>query len=142
MGPTIIIGKPYLRYGYLIEYQYFSYLCSPPKLKLNNLLRKVMKFNKDFNRTNRPFFGQFGLRVLTNSAPSDPNEIFYCILVLDDSVITADILVDTEEDGVHLGDTTLTSLAVPSGFYIFGKFQNISMTTGRVIGYLGGEDES
>ena len=96
-----------------------------------------MRFHKDFYRGNGGFFGQFGLRVLTSAQPSDPEEYFYAILVLTDAVITADIEIDGFEDGNYWGDQQLTSLAVPSGFYIFGRFRNINLASGSVIGYLG-----
>ena len=87
-----------------------------------------LKFN---SQTNLASFGQYGLRVLTGNATA--GETFVAIQALEDSVISSDIsLLDGEG-----GDTTITSLTIPAGVTIFGRFVNLEVASGKVIAYKG-----
>lgn len=75
--------------------------------------------------TGNPSFALQGFRRLTSSAPSLPNEVFYCIQPIGGS---ATITV-TSANGDSL---TAQSIDVP----IYGRFSNITVTSGTILAYI------
>lgn len=87
-----------------------------------------LKFN---SQTNLASFGQYGLRILTGNATA--GETFVAIQAMAESVITTNVqLLDGKG-----GDTTITSLTIPAGVTIFGKFVDLQVASGKVIAYKG-----
>lgn len=72
-------------------------------------------------------FGQFGFRKLVSTDISETGERFVAIQVLED----AEISVDCK----GRGDTTFSD-TLSAGTAIYGDFENISVTTGKVLAYL------
>lgn len=89
---------------------------------------KNLEYNANFNNAT---LGQFGLRVLTGNAIV--GEAFVAIQVLEDAVITSDLV---ELDKI-IGDTNITSLALTAGTVIYGRFVNLEVASGKVIAYKG-----
>ncbi len=89
---------------------------------------KNLEYNGNFNNAT---LGQFGLRVLTGNAIV--GEAFVAIQVLEDAVITSD-LVGLDK---IIGDTNITSLALTAGTVIYGRFVNLEVESGKVIAYKG-----
>ena len=91
-------------------------------------MAKNLNYRTNFNNLT---FGQFGLRVLTGNATA--GETFVAIQAMEESVISSDIsLLDGEG-----GDTTITSLTIPAGVTVFGRFVNLEVASGKVIAYKG-----
>lgn len=76
-------------------------------------------------------FGQFGLRVLTGSSVAD--ETFVAIQAVEDSVVSSDLNAYNS----YIGDTSITDLALAKGMVIYGQFENIVVSSGKVIAYKG-----
>jgi len=74
-------------------------------------------------------FGDNGLRYLATGDTSVGGESFGAIQVIDSAVISCDI------DAVG-GDASLTSVALFAGTIIYGNFDNVSVTSGKIIAYL------
>ena len=74
-------------------------------------------------------FGDYGLRILSSGETSVANEAFAAIQVLADCVVS----FTNNTDG---GDTTITSLSLNAGQAIYGNFENISLSSGKLIAYL------
>ena len=74
-------------------------------------------------------FGDKGLRVLASGSTSVVGENFCAIQSLESSVISCDI------DTVG-GDALITSLALGAGVVIYGNFDDITVTSGKIISYL------
>ena len=74
-------------------------------------------------------FGDYGLRILSSGETSVANENFAAIQVLADCVIS---MTNSTEGG----DTTITSLSLSAGQAIYGNFEDVSVTSGKVIAYL------
>ena len=82
------------------------------------------------HNTNLVSFGQFGIRVLTGNAVA--TETFGAIQVLEDAVISADLL--PYESG-EIGDTEITALALEARTVIYGRFTALEVASGKVIAY-------
>ena len=98
----------------------------------------MLNFVKNINIANelqytsvfqRASFGDYGLRILSSGETSVANENFAAIQVLADCVIS----MTNSTDG---GDTTIISLSLSAGQAIYGNFEDISVTSGKVIAYL------
>jgi hypothetical protein len=74
-------------------------------------------------------FGDKGLRLLNASSTSVTDEHFAAIFALEDAVITTTC-------NTTGGDASLTSLSLSAGFVIYGNFDDITVTSGKIIGYL------
>ena len=74
-------------------------------------------------------FGDNGLRYLAAGDTSTAGESFGAIQVIDSAVISCDI------DAAG-GDSALTSVSLFAGTIIYGNFDDISVTSGKVIAYL------
>ena len=79
--------------------------------------------------------GQLGLRVLTGNAIA--GETFVAIQVLEDAVISCDLLPYTTPKGNEIGDTSITSLSLTAGTVIYGRFVDLEVASGKVIAYQG-----
>ena len=98
----------------------------------------MLNFVKNINIANelqytsvfqRASFGDYGLRILSSGETSVANENFAAIQVLADCVIS----MTNSTDG---GDTTIISLSLSAGQAIYGNFEDVSVTSGKVIAYL------
>lgn len=96
-----------------------------------------MKHKDYFNESNESLasFGQFGLRVLTTDAVA--GETFVAIQALENSVITADLEAYPTPNLEVIGDSSITSLSLPKGLIIYGRFINLEIASGKVIAYKG-----
>ena len=74
-------------------------------------------------------FGDKGLRIIDNGSTSLVGENFCAIQAVEFTTLSADCNSDN-------GDTSITSLSIGSGATIYGNFDNVSITTGKVIAYL------
>ena len=74
-------------------------------------------------------FGDNGLRYLATGDTNVGGESFGAIQVIDSAVISCNI------DAVG-GDASLTSVSLFAGTIIYGNFDNVSVTSGKVIAYL------
>ena len=74
-------------------------------------------------------FGDNGLRVVNAGSTTTPGESFGAIQVIDSAVISCDI------DAIG-GDASLTSVSLFAGTIIYGNFDDISVTSGKIIAYL------
>ena len=68
--------------------------------------------------------GDYGFRLIESGTTTDS---FRCIQAIEESVISTSTLV---------GDT-LNSVTIPQGLTIFGKFDSVTVVSGKVIAYLG-----
>lgn len=74
-------------------------------------------------------FGQYGLRILTSTSAA--GEYFCALYALEGSQ------VDFTNNSINSeGDTTVSNLSIPSGGMIYGKFSDITVDSGTVVGYL------
>lgn len=73
-------------------------------------------------------FGEYGFRLIETGFSQPAGEVYRAITIIQDSVITV-----TSE--VAAG---LTSETFPAGLTVYGKFNTISVASGRVIAYIGG----
>jgi len=92
----------------------------------NKNMANELQYTSVFQRAS---FGDYGLRILSSGETSVANENFAAIQVLADCVIS----MTNSTDG---GDTTITSLSLSAGQAIYGNFENISVTSGKIIAYL------
>lgn len=74
-------------------------------------------------------FGDYGLRILSSGETSVANEAFAAIQVLADCVVSF-------TNNTEGGDTTITSLSLNAGQAIYGNFEDISVTSGKILAYL------
>jgi len=74
-------------------------------------------------------FGDYGLRILSSGETSVANETFAAIQVLADCVVSF-------TNNTEGGDTTITSLSLNAGQAIYGNFEDISLSSGKLIAYL------
>lgn len=74
-------------------------------------------------------FGDKGLRVLSTGSTSTAGENFCAIQALEGSTISCDI--DTTG-----GDTSLTSLFLSTGQVIYGNFDDVNVSSGKIIAYI------
>jgi hypothetical protein len=85
---------------------------------------------------NRAVLGQFGIRVLTTNA--EVGETFIAIQVLEDAVITSDLVVLSPINEISsIGDSSITALSLTAGTVIYGRFVNLELASGKVIAYKG-----
>lgn len=80
-------------------------------------------------QANMVAFGQLGIRRLTSAAISVSGEYFAVLQAMEDTVLDLDI--DCE-----LGDSSLSTFTLPAGYYLHGRFHNVDITSGSLIGYL------
>lgn len=80
---------------------------------------------QDFNASS---FGEYGFRLVESGFSQPAGEVYRSITFVEDSVITV-----TCDSGAGL-----TSETFPAGLTIYGKFNTISVASGRVIAYIGG----
>jgi hypothetical protein len=74
-------------------------------------------------------FGQNGFRIIDESYVADADERFFCLLPLEDSVVTFD-----SDAG---GDASVSGLSMVTGLNIFGVFGNVSVLAGgKLLAYL------
>jgi ethanolamine utilization microcompartment shell protein EutS len=83
-------------------------------------------YSSDFQKLS---FGDNGLRYLVTGDTSVSGESFGAIQVIDSAIISCDI--DTAG-----GDSSLTSISLFAGTIIYGNFDDIVVTSGKVIAYL------
>jgi hypothetical protein len=69
--------------------------------------------------------GDYGFRVVDSSFSQPSGEAYRAIQVLSDAVVTTT---------TQVGDA-LTGESLPSGTVIYGKFDTISVASGKVIAY-------
>lgn len=74
-------------------------------------------------------FGDYGLRILSSGETSVANEAFAAIQVLADCVVSF-------TNNTEGGDITITSLSLNAGQAIYGNFEDISLSSGKLIAYL------
>lgn len=73
-------------------------------------------------------FGEYGFRLIETGFSQPAGEVYRAITFVQDSVITV-----TSAEGANL-----TSETFPAGLTIYGKFNTVSVASGRVIAYIGG----
>lgn len=73
-------------------------------------------------------FGQVGSRYIVDTETGESGEIYKAITALADTVVTL-----TQ----NKGDTTLTSLPIPAGVTVYGRFTAIQMVSGGILAYIG-----
>ena len=83
-------------------------------------------YTTDFQKLS---FGDNGLRYLAAGETSVSGESFGAIQVIDSAVISCDI-------DAASGDASLTSVSLFAGSIIYGNFDDISVTSGKIIAYL------
>lgn len=76
---------------------------------------------------NRLSFGDYGLRVLTTT--STEGEYFGALYATEESQVD----FTNETDG---GDTTITNLVLLAGQVVYGNITDVTVDSGKVIGYL------
>lgn len=74
----------------------------------------------------RQVLGQKGFRLISAGGAGTAGEHYRAITVLDDATIT---LTADAGDGI-------TSAAIPTGVTIYGLFDSISVTAGKIIAYI------
>lgn len=72
-------------------------------------------------------FGSYGLRILTTTSVA--GEEFGCIYATEASQIDF-------TNTTPYGDTTITDLVLPAGGVIYGNISDVTVDSGKVIGYL------
>jgi hypothetical protein len=73
-------------------------------------------------------FAEYGFRLIESGFSQPSGEVYRAITFVEDSIITATSAVG---DG-------LTSETFAAGLTIYGKFNTISVASGRVVAYIGG----
>ena len=73
-------------------------------------------------------FGEYGFRLVESGFSQPSGEVYRALTFVEDSVLTA-----TSAEGDNL-----TSEAFPAGLTIYGKFNAVSVSSGRLIAYIGG----
>lgn len=89
-------------------------------MSFNTIVRK-----QDFQASS---FGDYGFRLIESGFSQPAGEVYRAITFVEDSVIT---VTCANGDG-------LTAEAFAAGLTIYGKFNTISVSTGRVVAYIGG----
>jgi hypothetical protein len=74
-------------------------------------------------------FGDKGLRVVSSGSTTTTGENFCAIQALEGSTISCDI------DTIG-GDTSITSLLLSTGQVIYGNFNDITVSSGKIVAYL------
>lgn len=74
-------------------------------------------------------FGDNGFRLLSAGETSVGGEGFGAIQIIDSAVISCD-------SNAVGGDASLASVSLFAGTIIYGNFDNVSVTSGKVIAYL------
>tara|TARA_R110000803_G_C11839887_1_gene304436 strand:+ start:175 stop:447 length:273 start_codon:yes stop_codon:yes gene_type:complete len=74
-------------------------------------------------------FGDKGLRILSAAGTSVVGENFCAIQAIESSVISCDI-------NAIGGDASVSSLTLGAGVVIYGNFDNITVTSGKIISYI------
>lgn len=72
-------------------------------------------------------FGDKGLRVISSNSLEGEN--FCAIQALEFTTFSAD-------NNTVDGDISVTNLSIGSGVIVYGNFDNISVSTGKIIAYL------
>lgn len=73
-------------------------------------------------------FAEYGFRLIESGFSQPSGEVYRAITFVEDSIITVTSAVG---DG-------LTSETFAAGLTIYGKFNTISVASGRVVAYIGG----
>lgn len=73
-------------------------------------------------------FGQMGSRYLIGIDTGTTGEIYKAVTAVAATVVTL-----TQ----NKGDATLTSLPIPAGVTVYGRFTGITMVSGAVLAYIG-----
>jgi hypothetical protein len=73
-------------------------------------------------------FAEYGFRLVEAGFSKPAGEVYRALTFVEDSIITT-----TNDNG-----DGLTSETFPAGLTIYGKFNTISVASGRVIAYIGG----
>lgn len=73
-------------------------------------------------------FADYGFRLVEAGFSKPAGEVYRALTFIEDSVITT-----TNDNG-----DGLTSETFPAGLTIYGKFNTISVASGRVLAYIGG----
>jgi hypothetical protein len=73
-------------------------------------------------------FAEYGFRLVEAGFSKPAGEVYRALTFVEDSLITT-----TNDNG-----DGLTSETFPAGLTIYGKFNTISVASGRVIAYIGG----
>lgn len=81
--------------------------------------------DQDFNASS---FGEYGFRLVEAGFSQPAGEVYRAITFVEDSTITT-----TTDAGA-----ALSSEVFPAGLTIYGRFNTISVSSGRVIAYIGG----
>lgn len=87
--------------------------------------------------------GQFGIKVaeagtLPDLSTLDPPEFFYGVVkALSDSVLTLKVRAS-----VYMGDKNIAGYQLKTGDVISGKFDQITVTSGKVVVYYGKEEKA
>ena len=89
-------------------------------MSFNTIVRE-----KDFQASS---FGEYGFRLVESGFSQPAGEVYRAITFVEDSLIT---VTCSSGDG-------LTSETFAAGLTIYGKFSAISVSSGRVIAYIGG----
>ena len=80
---------------------------------------------QDFNASS---FGEYGFRIVASGFSQPAGETYRAITFIEDSTITT-----TTDAG-----QAITSIAFTAGLTIYGRFNTISVASGRVVAYIGG----
>jgi|DEB0MinimDraft_10_1074344.scaffolds.fasta_scaffold118520_2 hypothetical protein len=81
--------------------------------------------NQDFQASS---FGEYGFRLVESGFSQPAGEVYRAITFVEDSIVT---VTCGSGDG-------LTAETFAAGLTIYGKFNTISVSSGRLIAYIGG----
>lgn len=85
------------------------------------------------SNVNKAMLGQFGITILTAGQTSPVGATYVGIKANLDAVFSCD-LVELEGE---IGDAEITALALGKGDTIEGRFENITVTSGKLYCYKG-----
>ena len=81
------------------------------------------------------YSGEWGFKRLTGTESSTAGDEFIAIQAVADTVIDFDTVL---RDDAHVrSETSVTALPIPAGVVIYGRFDNLVLTSGDVIAIFG-----
>lgn len=81
----------------------------------------------------RASFGYYGLREVSSSATVGASVSFHSLQALEDTTVSF-----TSNGASDNNQSTFTSIVIPQGGILFGDFTSVSVSAGKIIGYLKG----
>lgn len=73
-------------------------------------------------------FGEYGFRLIESGFSQPSGEVYRALTFVEDSVVTT----------TNVNGDALTSETFPAGLTIYGKFNTVSVSSGRLIAYIAG----